>query len=321
MYQAALFYEDFAEKNAEGLFDLYPSVSPENTPANILAEYQREVETTKNAAMEFALMKELLTNLLEGCRLTGMYPEKQAKWREMLAKIPPYAINKDGAVREWMDPYYEDHYGHRHHSHLYPIFPGCEVTKEDSLYQAFEKAEDLRLKHGLSDQSSWSVIFMAGIAARMERGSFALTLISTVARTCLMNNFLTVHNDWRRMGPVACADFRTAPFQIDANLGIPAVIHEMLLQSQRDDLFLLPALPDAWVTGHMKGLLARGAIVCDLFWDQGQGYAVLKSDTLKQKRVTVGSGFVLCDPSSQTVDIHGSVQVRFRRAASCQRHE
>ena len=80
----------------------------------------------------------------------------------------------------------------------------------------------------MSDQFSWSLVFIAGIAARMKRGETALKAIDTIARTCLMNNFFTVHNDWRRMGPITCADFRATPFQIDGNIGISEVINEML---------------------------------------------------------------------------------------------
>ena len=315
MYEAALFYEDFAVENPDGYYDLYPAVSPENTPANIKAIANgREIETAKNAAMEFALLKELLTNLLEGCRITGLYPEKQQIWREMLQKVRPYMVGEDGAVKEWSDPFYEDNHRHRHHSHLYPVFPGCEITREDPLYPAFEKAEELRLQQGITDQSSWSMVFMAGIAARMERGDFALSLLETISRTCLMNNFLTVHNDWRRMGPIACADFRVAPFQIDGNTGIPAAVNEMLLQSQQEDLFVLPALPQQWPEGHITGLLARGNIRCDIFWNGEEGKAVFYSSAPCRKEICLGSGFRFKDGSDRRTETIGSrTTVRFTR--------
>jgi alpha-L-fucosidase 2 len=316
MYETALFYEDFVVENADGYYDIYPSISPENTPGNVkaLVTGWREIETTKNATMEFALLKEVITNLISGCKITGMYPEKQAKWIEMLSKIRPYMVNKDGAIKEWIDDFYDDNYCHRHHSHVYPIFPGCEVTKNDDIYKAFEKAENLRLKFGLSDQSSWSMVFISGIAARMERAELALKVIDTISRTCLMNNFLTLHNDWRRMGPIMCADLRVAPFQIDGNIGIPATINEMILQSQMDDLFILPALPVKWEKGHLIGLLARGNIICDIFWDNDKGYAILKSKKPKQKLIRLGSTFIFDDNMTEKViDINNEVYIKFKR--------
>ena len=153
MYEAALFYEDFVVENEDGYYDLYPSVSPENTADNVARNMGTwGIETSKNATMDFALLKELLTNLLEGSRLTGLYAEKVEIWKNMLLKVRPYMVNEDGAIREWLDPYYQDNYRHRHHSHLYPLFPGCEITKENPLYPYFARAEQLRLEYGLSDQ-------------------------------------------------------------------------------------------------------------------------------------------------------------------------
>lgn len=319
MYETALFYEDFAVENEDGYYDIYPSVSPENTASNVAQNMGTGgIETCKNATMEFALLKELLTNLTEASRLTGLYGDKVRTWETMLSKVRPYRVNEDGAVREWTDDDYQDNYCHRHHSHLYPVFPGCEITKESPLYPAFERAEDLRLQFGLSDQSSWSMVFMAGIAARMGRSELSLTMIDTIGRTCLMNNFLTVHNDWRRMGPIACADFRAAPFQIDGNIGIPGVIHEMLLQSQQSTyqesrLVLLPALPEKWRSrGHICGLLARGNVTCDIYWESDGGYAVLRSDKEKNLVLTLGEGYVFEDGSTEYKgQLRGELRVDF----------
>ena len=246
-------------------------------------------------------------NLIKGSEITGLYSEKLEKWQDMLTHITPYRINSDGAVKEWLHDFYGENYMHRHQSHLYPVFPGCEITEKDDIYPAFVKAEDLRLKHGLQDQSSWSMVFMSGIMARMQRGEKALKAIDTIARTCLMNNFFTVHNDWRRMGPVACDDFRIAPFQIDGSTGIPAAINEMLLQSQHDDIFLLPALPAKWEKGKIEGLLARGNIICDIYWHDGKASAVLTPRSgFKNKEIRLGSGYTFADGSSNAFYAFGS---------------
>ena len=320
MYETALFYEDFVVENEDGYYDIYPSVSPENTASNIEKNMGTDgIETCKNAMMEFALLKELLTNLIAASKLTGLYSDKISVWREMLSKVRPYMINEDGAVKEWSDEYYKDNYCHRHHSHLYPIFPGCEVTKLDTIYPAFEKAEDLRLEFGLSDQSSWSMVLMAGIAARMGRSETAYKVISTMGRTCLMNNFFTVHNDWRRMGPVACADFRIAPFQIDGNIGLDGVINEMLLQSHHSNfkeskITVLPALPIEWRVdnSHICGLLVRGNIICDIFWNKDNGYAVFKSDKRRKVTITMGDNYKFINGSnSVSTEFEGELKLEF----------
>ncbi|MBR4072525.1 MAG: glycoside hydrolase family 95 protein, partial [Clostridia bacterium] len=312
MYETALFYEDFVVENENGYYDIYPSVSPENTASNIMDDPSLGgIETCKNATMEIALLKELLTNLLKGCKITGMYPEKIEKWEEMLSKIPPYQINDDGAVKEWTHPYYIDNYCHRHHSHIYPVFPGNEITSQDDIYSAFEKAEDMRLKFGISDQSSWSIVYMACIAARMQRGDFALKMIEAMAKTSLMNNFFTVHNDWRRMGAIYCGDFRIAPFQIDGNIGIPGAINEMLIQSQNDDIIIFPALPSKWEKGHVIGLLVRGNIICNIEWGTDTVEVTLKSDIKQRKKIIAGSGYSFENGEKEiTVTLDGNTTVK-----------
>ena len=301
MYEAALFYEDFLREDKNGYLEFSPSVSPENTPLNIKRKYGREVETARNACMDIAAVKELLTNLLAGCQITGQYKEKTEIWEKMISKLPPYAINADGSVREWNDAFFEDNYEHRHQSHIYPVFPGCEIGKGSPLFEAFVKAAVLRLTKGLSEMSSWSMVNLAAVFARMEMGNTSLQILETIGATTVVNNFFTLHNDWRRMGPVMCGDIREAPFQIDANIGFSAAVNEMLLQSQNDDIFILPALPDKWKRGKISGILARGNISCNIEWDDKGGTVYMFSNVKDQKKkAVIGSKYVFEDGNRET---------------------
>ena len=248
MYEAALFYEDFMQTDTHGTLVASPSNSPENTPKNLKDSLKRDCEVTINATMDFAILKELLTNIINGAAVTGMYAEKIPVWKEMLSKIPAYQFNEDKTVREWMHPFYEDNHEHRHQSHVYPIFPGTEVTQHSSpdMYRAFSRTIEKRKVVGLKDQSNWSLMYMANVFARLGNGEAALECIDDMTRSTVISNFFTVSNDWRRMGIAMCEDMRDAPIQLDANMGLCAAINEMAVFSANDEIYLFHAIPRGW---------------------------------------------------------------------------
>lgn len=270
MKETALFYEDFLVEDERGYLKSYPAVSPENTPGNFYDGngMGEAMELTQNPTMDFAIIKELLRNLLHGAKQEEMYLDSIEIWEKMLSKIPPYEINSDGAVKEWLHDDYEDNYHHRHESHLYPVFPGIEVTKENNpeLFEAFVVAAKKRLVIGLKEQSAWSLVHMACNYARMEEGDLALECLEIMSRSCVLGNLFTTHNDWRNMG--ITVDLPWAPFQIDANMGWTAAVQEMLMLSMPAYIKVLPALPSKWVVGSVEGMLCRGNVVIDIKWNQ-----------------------------------------------------
>ncbi|MCZ8512191.1 glycoside hydrolase N-terminal domain-containing protein [Paenibacillus filicis] len=263
LMETARFYESFFTLDEKGYFVSSPSNSPENTPGNYLDAHGKgaSMGTTMNATMDFAIAKEVLTNLVEGATAAGMYTDEIAKWETMLSRIPPYQLNEDGAVREWMHPFYNDNYHHRHQSHLYGIFPGIEVAKDEDpdLFQAFVTAIKKRLVIGIREQTGWSLAHMSSVYARMGEGELAEECLRHLSRSCVINNFFTLHNDWRDMG-IGVQGGGQAPFQIDANMGWSAAVQEMLMFSRPGQITILPALPKRWEQGCAGPLLARGGI-------------------------------------------------------------
>ncbi len=268
MCEVALFYEDFFILDESGKYMSIPSVSPENSPKgyNNPDDPADNMETTVNATMDFAIAKELLTNLIKGCKIAQVHLGDIAKWEDMLSRIPEYRINSDGAIKEWMYEPFADNYHHRHLSHIYPLFPGNEVTRKNKkLYDACVTAFNKRLTVGLNQQTGWSLAHLANCYARIGDGDEALSCIDSLARSCIQNNFFTMHNDTKKMG--IGVEKKSAPIQLDANMGITAAINEMLVQREGDTVYILPALPEKWRKGCIKGLLLSGGILVSADWN------------------------------------------------------
>jgi alpha-L-fucosidase 2 len=223
--------------------------------------------TTINATMEVAILKELLGHLMEGSRALGGDAGEIGEWSAMLERLPAYRINGDGAVCEWIHKDFEDRYTHRHLSHLYPVFPGHEVTRENDpeLFGAFETAVQ---KREIGAQSGWSLAHMAAVYARLGDGASSLECLDLLTRASLLPNFFTLHNDWRGMG--VSMNMPTAPVQLDASMGVVNAVQEMLLQVSPSLVKLLPALPERWKRGKLTDWRFHTGRV-SMEWDRETG--------------------------------------------------
>lgn len=288
MKETLLFYEDFLVLDNNGYYKSYPSNSPENTPKNVFDKVKRICEVTVNSTMDFAIVKELINNLLKGIEITGKYSEHKELWESMLDKIPPYQLNDDNTIREWMHPYYDDNHEHRHQSHLYPVFPGYEVTKHNNpeLFDAAFNTIEKRRKIGLKDQSSWSLVYMSNVYARLGKGKIVSECIDSLTSTNLLPNLFTVHNDWRRMGTSMCDDIRSAPVQLDANMGFTSMLTETLVFSTPDEIYLFAGLDkNRFPHGNAGEFTARTGSLISVEWNGHTATVKLKQKHFSKKIV------------------------------------
>jgi len=273
--EVALFYEDFIVKDKNGKNMFLPSESPENQPADMVwfnpeTKRNESIRIQINSTMAIAISKEIFTNLIAVCELLGIEKDGVTRWKKMVADMPEYQINEDGAMREWLHPDFNDNYEHRHESHVYPVFPGHEVTLETNpeIYEACRIAIEKRKTIGLKAQTGWSLAHMANVYARLGQGDKAKDALDILTRCCLGQNLFTYHNDWRYMGVTGSGLWgKSAPFQIDANLGITSATYEMLCGSNATMLRILPALPSDWKTGSFHDMLTRTGVRVSTVWD------------------------------------------------------
>jgi len=279
MKDVALFYEDFLVDGNDGKYVFIPSLSPENTPSNT------KQSCAINATMDIAVAKELLSNLCSACEELGIEKDNVKNWRTMLAKMPAYMINQDGALKEWTHRGFVDNYEHRHMSHMYPVFPGLEITRERApkLFEACRIGMKRKMEE-FEYPCCWSYVLAASVLARLDEGDEALKALEIVARGYVLPNLFTT---------LWLYHWRPPMYQFEAASGIPAAMMEMLLFSEPGTIRLLPALPRDWDEGSIKGMRARGGFEVDIYWKNGKlSRAVVRSLLGRQCKVRYGRKMV-----------------------------
>jgi alpha-L-fucosidase 2 len=274
---AAAFLLDFLVEDPDGHLVTFPSTSPENT---FLDAGGRRQCLDAAPTMDRWIIRELFGAAIAVGERSGLGDrEFLARVQEALKRVPDPGVGPDGRLLEWSEPVAEFEPGHRHLSHLYGLYPGDEIDLDATprLAEAARQSLEQRLAHG-SGQSGWSCAWIICLWARLRDGGGAAAGIHRMLAEHVAPNLLGLHPPHI--------------FQIDGNFGYTAGIAELLVQSHRSVLRLLPALPPAWKTGRVTGLRARGGTLVDLAWAGGRLVEATLTSEGSQQRLLVVPGNV-----------------------------
>lgn len=240
------------------------STSPENmylTPDGYAGN------TFYGGTADLAIIRECVGDAARAARELGVDSDFQQRATDMLGRLRPYHIGSRGNLLEWYHDWEDADWTHRHQSHLIGLYPGHHISPTLTPSLAKAAARSLEIKGDKT--TGWSTGWRINLYARLLNADGAYHMVRTLLRYVSPDGYQGEDKSWGGGTYPNLLDAHS-PFQIDGNFGGSAGIAEMLMQSDEQTITLLPACPQQWTDGSVRGLCARNGATVDFAWSDGR---------------------------------------------------
>lgn len=236
-----------------------PSMSPEHS---YMHKKGISIDITYGTTMDNQLVFDLFSHTITAANVLGKDKLFSNTLRMKRDSLPPMQIGQYGQLQEWLFDWDKPDDHHRHESHLYGLFPSNQISPFRTP-ELFEAARTSLMERG-DGGTGWSLAWKINLWAHLLDGNHAYHLLQELLQPADKPDGHTFPDLFDAISG------KGSPFQIDANFGAIAGMANMLLQSNEGSLFILPALPDEWKSGEVKGLRARGGFIVNIAWQDGK---------------------------------------------------